>query len=265
MPWDLADTRAPGSWLPAPGQRWPHPFLCPYMGVRERLPGIAPPPASARTQACCHSDQARSRMRPPLSGQWNRPRTPWLGNCLPAPRAEPLLGGGNSDWRTLRLGVFGVPWPPLWSRSQVPLPRRRTPLVPGRGARSSRIRVTEAGPGSFPQGCCHISCRRALPGPVSKEGVGLGDRARAVGLGLGTRSREGVGQTQGHWGKILGWGQSIQRPQPSGHPKERTPIMEDPAVQVPRILRLLLPSCLNQGPSVIDILALKVCPDPNST
>lgn len=32
-PWDLADARAPSSKLGAQGQRWPHPFLCPYMGV----------------------------------------------------------------------------------------------------------------------------------------------------------------------------------------------------------------------------------------
>lgn len=54
-PWDLADTRAPGSWLGAQGHDWPHPFLCPYMGVGDDLG--TPSPSQAQTPACCHGDQ----------------------------------------------------------------------------------------------------------------------------------------------------------------------------------------------------------------
>lgn len=93
---------SPGSWLGAPGQRWLHPFLCPYMGIRERLRGSLCPPACKRTLACCHGDQAPLPSAPPLLGQWNRPRTASLRDRLRAPRAEPLL-----DWGTITRGLCG--------------------------------------------------------------------------------------------------------------------------------------------------------------
>lgn len=58
-PWDLAATRAPGFWLGAPGQRWSHPFLCPNMGVGEKLRGSLRPQSRPPTLACCHGNQAR--------------------------------------------------------------------------------------------------------------------------------------------------------------------------------------------------------------
>lgn len=63
----------------------------------------------------------------------------------------------------------------------------------------------------------------------------MGDRAPAVGVGSGTRSRRGVGLDPGHWGRALRWEQSIQASR--SNPQEGVPIMEDPVVQIPGILK----------------------------
>lgn len=138
-PWDLAATRAPGSWLGAPGQRWSHPFLCPNMDVGDKLRGSPRPQSRPPTLACCHGDQA-PRLQPPPEGQWNSPLAACLRGGLREPRAEPLLKGGeDGDAQPLGLGCFCSPRPPLGSHPQVSLAQSRMRPDPGRGTRSRRI------------------------------------------------------------------------------------------------------------------------------
>lgn len=129
-PWDLADTRTllgPGS---GPGTTLAPPLPVPLYGHQGETPGSLRLPACTRTLACCHGDQAPLPGAPPLLGQWNRPRTASLGDHLRASRAEPLL-----DWGTITRGSAAgrvrrtLAYPR--SRSQVPLPRRRSPTQGG--------------------------------------------------------------------------------------------------------------------------------------
>lgn len=262
----LGPGRYQGSRLLArvPGTALAPPLPVPLYGRQGETPGDRPAPQPAHgLWPVAIATRPRSRVRPPLSGQWNSPRTVCLRNC--GRHGLNHIAGRGEQWRPLQLGVFGAPRPQQWSRSQVPHPRRRTPPDPGRGARSSRIRVTEAGLGSVPQGCCHTSCREALPRPFLRKEWGWVTAPRPAGW-VQAPGADSVSVKPTVTGERLWDGDRVYKDLSrkvtqkggSNHGRSSSPSPQDP--QRPR-----LSSCLNRGPSVIGISALKMCSDPNST
>lgn len=160
----LGPGRYPGSRFlaPGPGIKLAPPLPVPLYGRRGVILRGPPRPQSCRwTPACCPGDQTRSPVSPPPLGQWNHPRTR-SSLFVSGRRGLNQCWGGGTVMEVRAAGR--VPSIPASARVARPgsSSSSKNRRDPGRGARSRRNRVTEAGPGSFPGGCCHTSCRGAL-------------------------------------------------------------------------------------------------------